>query len=284
MRGMWAGLIGLALGAALVGPAVAPDAPGVARDATGRLSTLAQPVLAPGAVPPMGPQAPLPQVHLLPYDPLRPPPEAISQAIGTGFFATARGIVVTAAHVVQQCRAIRLVSPHLPAVGARILATDTEHDIALLQAEAEAPAHLEIAPARADGAVLVLGFAPGARHDAAANATWARIVNNSFTLRAALERDPRTLLWMQTPEIAQGYSGGPILDPDSGRVVGIVRALIDPQRARAAYGIATPDLSIGPGVLPLRAMLGREAAEVDVRDDDVLLRARRATVRVVCWQ
>jgi hypothetical protein len=277
MRRTWARLILLSLGIALAWPGATHDATG------GGLATMARPVLAPGAVPTPGPEAPLPQVHLLPFDPLRPPPEAVARASGTGFFATARGIVVTAAHVVEQCRAIRLVSPHLPAVAARVLATDSEHDIALLQAEAEAPTHLDIAPARADGAVLVLGFAPGARHDAPAKATWARIVNDSFTVQAALERDPRTLLWMQTPEIAQGYSGGPILDAESGRVVGIVRALIDPQRAAAAYGIATPDLSIGPGVLPLRAMLGGATA-AEVRDDDVLLRARRATVRVVCWQ
>jgi S1-C subfamily serine protease len=280
---MWTRLILLSLGAALAGSAATSDAPDMAQHQAGRLSMLAQPALAPGAAPKVGPEAPLPQVHLLPFDPLRPPPEAISQASGTGFFATARGIVVTAAHVVGQCRAIRLVSPHLAATGAGILAIDTEHDIALLQAEVEAPAHLDIAPARANGAALVLGFAPDARHDAPAKATWARIVNDSFTVQAALERDPRTLLWMQTPEIAQGYSGGPILDAESGRVVGIVRALIDPQRAEAAYGIATPDLSIGPGVLPLRAMLGGAAA-AEVRDDDVLLRARRATVRVVCWQ
>ena len=84
-------------------------------------------------------------------------------------------------------------------------------------------------------------------------------------------------------DIARGYSGGPILNPVNGQVLGIVRALIDPERAAAAYGIATPDLSIGPGIAPLRAILPHDSRESD-DSDDIFTRARKATVHVFCWQ
>ena len=55
----------------------------------------------------------------------------------------------------------------------------------------------------------------------------------------------------------------------------------------AAYGIATPDLSIGPGVAPLRAMLACESIAHDTAPsnaEDMFTRARDATVHVFCWQ
>jgi len=291
MRRLLAPLIIAPLG--LVLPAVAAEMGGP-RGGAGRIEAMAQPVLASGVIASLPAGGGLPQVHLRPYDPLRPPPDAVAEVTGTGFFASARGLVVTAAHVVQDCRAIRLVSRHLAATEARVVATDAEHDIAVLQAAGPAPAHLAIGPARAAGRVAVFGFPASARPLALAvtaprsvgapHVTWAAIVNDSFVHRAALETDPARLVWMQAPEIAQGYSGGPILDAGSGRVVGIVRALIDPVRAIAAYGIATPDLSIGPGAGPLRAMLGGEAAGVLVDDGDVLARATKATVQILCWQ
>ncbi len=295
MRRLLAPLIIATLG--LASPAVAEEIEG-ARDGhghpQGRIESMAQPVLASGVIAPPVAGAGLPQVHLLPYDPLRPPPEAVAEATGTGFFASAQGLVVTAAHVVQACRAIRVVSRHMAATAARVVAMDAEHDIAVLQAAAPGPAHLAIGPARAGGRVAVFGYPAQARMLALAVAaprpvvapqvTWAAIVNDSFVHRAALETDPATLVWMQAPEIAQGYSGGPILDAGSGHVVGIVRALIDPVRAVAAYGIATPDLSIGPGAGPLRAMLGGGAAAAVQDDEDVLARAGKATVQILCWQ
>ncbi len=217
---------------------------------------------------------------------MRPPPGTVALSSGAGFFAAADGSVITAAHVVQGCRTIRLVSRHLAPVAARLVASDSGNDIALLMADGvRVPAHLAIAPARPGMQhVLVLGFPAGARADVP-DETWASVVNDRLRHTAALETDRRALLWLQNREIAQGYSGGPIVDPFSGHVVGIVRALIDAQRGARAYGIATPDLSIGPGAAPLRAMLARTTAGDDgPPQGDLFDQARRATVHVLCWQ
>ncbi len=283
MRRFLAPLIGIPLGLAMAGLAAAWAVPDLPRLDLARAEALLHPVLAPGAVPPHG-AAPLPRVLPLPHDPMRPPPGTAAQASGTGFFAAPQ-TVLTAAHVVSECRAIRLVSRHLPPTEARLVAIDAEHDIAVLHAAAAAPAQLDIAADnRTPARVLVHGYPASAGRDVPAT-TWATLVNDNLATAARLERDPRTLLWLQNRDIAQGYSGGPILDPADGRVVGIVRALIDPQRAAAAYGIATPHLSIGPGATPLRAMLGGAAEDGEVADDDdIFTRARKATVHVFCWQ
>lgn len=222
-------------------------------------------------------------------DLLRPPDGATAQASGTGFFVSSRGTVMTAAHVVDGCRTIRILSRHVPATTAELLAVDHEHDVALLRADvATVPAQLNVGvPVRGTSRVFVLGFPAGAKRDVP-DETWATLVNDSFPHSAPLETDARTLLWMQNRDIAQGYSGGPILDPGSGRVVGLVRALIDTRKAELAYGIFMPDLSIGPGAEPLRAALGREPVRDGVvpasfGGDVSLDQARRATVHVYCW-
>ena len=209
---------------------------------------------------------------------------------GTGFFVSSRGSVITAAHVVSGCRAIRLLSQFIPPTEAELVATDPEHDIALLQSLGAAPpAQLSIGPpGRGTARLFVLGYPATAKRDVP-NETWASLVNESFPHSAPLETDPRILLWMQNSEIAQGYSGGPIVEPSSGRVVGIVRAMIDARKAAVAYGIGMPNLAIGPGARPLAAMLARESVRDGVvpasfGGDGALDVARRATVHVFCWQ
>ena len=279
MRRLLAPLSTLALTLALVLLLAGVEMP---RLALPRLDALLHPVLAPGAVPGHA-IAPLPRVLPFPHDPLRPPPGTTAQASGTGFFA-APHIVVTAAHVVVECQAIRLVSRHLPATEARLVAIDAEHDIAVLHTTATAPAHLAIASGTTvPDSVLVYGYPIGAHHDTPATAR-ARLVNASVGGSTNLEINPRNLLWLQNREIAQGYSGGPVLNPADGSVIGIIRALIDPRRAASAYGIATPDLSIGPGTAPLRAMLGAMAEAAAPSNEDILTRTAKATVNVLCWQ
>ena len=294
MRRLLVPLIGMPAGLALGVFTVLWSGSDRARIATAPVAAESSPVLA-AARPPQHAVS-LPKVGPFPADRLRPPVDATTQASGTGFFAAAR-TVITAAHVVSDCRAIRLVSQHLLPTEARLVAVDAENDIAVLQSAAPAPANLTIADyadaefseagaAAAPARVLVYGFPATARRDVP-NTTWASLVNDSFDHSAPLEKNPRTLLWMQNRDIAQGYSGGPILNPANGQVLGIVRALIDPARAAAAYGIVTPNLSIGPGSAPLRAILAadtldRGAAADDT--DDIFSRASKATVHVVCWQ
>jgi S1-C subfamily serine protease len=313
MRTWLAPLIGLPLGLALAGLGILWLAPVIERLDRGRL--LAELALA--AVPAPTPAGAIPAAASLPHavasptrslrpgpaphaaaphavppaapELLRPPPGATSQASGTGFFVSLRGTLLTAAHVVRDCRAIRIASRLVPPTSASLVAVDAEHDIALLHAPNVAvPGRLAVAPPSAGAQTLfVLGYPSGASHDAP-DETWAHLANHDIAATNALERHPGSLLWLQARAIAQGYSGGPVVDPHSGHAVGIVRALIDARKAEAIYGIDLPDLSVGPGALPLRAVLSREPIRdgfvpASLAGPPALEQARRATVHVFCW-
>jgi len=297
MRSWVAPFIGLTLGMALAGLAVWWLGPTLSRLDRAHLIALLRPAPKPVAAV-MPPPRVITQPRIIPpsgpapgrvEDLLQPPPGATAQASGTGFFVSSRGTVMTAAHVVSGCQAIRILSRHVPPTAAELVAYDPENDIALLQTSGvDVPAQLNIGvPGQGTQSLFVLGFPQGARRDVP-DETWARLVNDSFPHNAPLETNPATLVWLQNRDIAQGYSGGPIVDPETGRVVGIVRALIDTKKAELAYGIGMPNLSIGPGAAPLRAAMGRQTVRdgvvpVSIGGDRALDEARRATVHVYCW-
>ncbi|HEY8290347.1 MAG TPA: serine protease, partial [Acetobacteraceae bacterium] len=78
---------------------------------------------------------------------------------GTGFFVASDGSLLTAAHVVRDCRQARILSRFVPFTPAVILATDPKQDIALLRApRAHPPAILTLAPRPTSRNVFILGY------------------------------------------------------------------------------------------------------------------------------
>ncbi len=216
---------------------------------------------------------------------LRPPPD---WATGTGFFVNSHGSILTAAHVVEGCRGVRVLSQFIRPDDARVVARDVQNDIAMLDVDGvEAPAWLPVSlPARDTRRLLVLGFPRGSLPDVP-NETWARLANGAFPASAPVPTDLGAMVWLRNADIAPGYSGGPIVDPGTGRVVGLVRAVMDPSRAPSLYGVATHDLALGPGSSALAAMLSRWTVREGVipaglSGAGALEMARKATVRVVC--
>jgi len=237
---------------------------------------------------------PLPAVNTLPNitHPERPseddpqthkPGTAIA---GTGFFVASDGTIMTAAHVVSGCRQTRIASPRVKPANARLLATDTTHDIALLRANVTPPATLPVGrPAGREARLFVLGY-PNGGDKLIATETWAVLENDKLPTGPAALTDSRRVIWVAAPEINHGFSGGPMLDPRNGAVVGIVRGMIDSKRLHSEQAaIPASGMVIGPGSAPLAALLdgeGTYADTVSVSGDDALEAARRATVHVVC--
>lgn len=215
----------------------------------------------------------------------RPPPD---WATGTGFFVTSRGIILTAAHVVEGCSGVRVLSQFIRPGPATVVARDATHDVAVLEAAGiEAPAWLPVSlPSPGARRLFVLGFPRGSMPDVP-DETWAGLANGAFPHTAPLPIDPADMVWLRNPDIAPGYSGGPIVDPGTGRAVGLVRAVMDPARAASLYGVSTRDLALGPGSAALVAMLSRWSVREGVipaglSGDNALEAARKATVRVIC--
>jgi S1-C subfamily serine protease len=261
-------------------PAIAPPAPVPPPQAA-----------APRAVPGLAPVAPLPA----PAPPapaegieglLRRPPAG--WGTGTGFFVDSRGTLLTAEHVVRGCGVVRVMSAHMRPAQARVVALDAEADVAVLEVPGlSSPAWLPVAaPARAPGRLAALGFPAGALPDTP-NETWAAAVNAAFPANSRWEADPRRVVWFRSGEITHGYSGGPLVDLGSGRVVGMVRGGIDHARVPSLDGVPTQGLGLGPGAAPMLAMLSRFTVREGVVPagmgvESALEMTRRATVRVVC--
>ncbi len=132
---------------------------------------------------------------------------------GSGFCASALGVVVTNAHVVGYARTVHVRVAGRDEVAATVFAVDVGHDLALV-ALAEAPAPLPLAPAgalRVGDRVLAIGDPIGLP----ASATGGIV--------SAIDRKLHGFAsgFIQTDAaINPGNSGGPLLDA-GGRVVGV---------------------------------------------------------------
>ena len=311
MRHWVANLVGLALGFTIGGEALfiylamhreAPAPPPVAVPNRPPVAPAPPKPIVVTRPPPMPQHQPvaLPQVTLQP--PTRTetlprviypePPSSISHepgsaVAGTGFFVASDGSFITAAHVVSDCAHIRIVSRLVKPADADTLAIDTIEDIALLRAKhVTPPALLPIGrPAGPNGRLFVLGF-PSSGNAITPTETWGVLENARLQPAPAQFVDPRRVIWAEAPQVEHGFSGGPMLDPRNGTVVGIVRGMVNSARLHAERAsIPGSGMVIGPGSSPLAALLRQQGTAADANamsGDEALDAARQATVHVLC--
>jgi hypothetical protein len=170
------------------------------------------------------------------------------------------------------------------------MATDQEHDIAILKASGvRPPAVLRVASTAPNGGRLfILGFPASAGLTLPAE-TWAVMQNEKFPDNLGSLTNPRDLLWLSAPEVTHGFSGGPIFDPRSGAVVGLVKGEVDGGYLRLVRDMPTTGIAIGPGVASIAALLRRTVPYAAVSlaaspGDPGIESVRRATVHVLCWR
>ena len=211
----------------------------------------------------------------------RPPAGAREVGQGSGFFVSGNGLLLTAAHLVSACRRIDVVGSGGAAVGVRLLRDDQMADVAVLRVpalrgSAHTPAlRLADRAAAADGALRVVGYPDGQGSPVISAASGRNRQALAFDAGNPQAADELIL----HGDIRHGDSGGPILD-DGGTVVGLVRGIL-PDRAdvRATYGLDEPDIAVGPGLAPIRRLLGRLNLV-----SGWLASATSAVVRVLCWK
>ncbi len=143
-------------------------------------------------------------------------------AVGTGFFVSAEGHLVTANHVLK---GRNFVFVRLPTGGhwrvAQVIRSSADDDLALLKINANST---PLPLARWRGVpigleVYVLGFPQPSMQGNGPKIT-AGIVNGEFT------DGRRNRLFQLSAEIQKGNSGGPVLSPD-GLIVGVVQSKLD---------------------------------------------------------
>ena len=138
---------------------------------------------------------------------------------GTGFFVTHDGHVLTNNHIINNCDKISVHGDGM-STGAKVVARDVDHDLALLKATFTSPnmAYFNSMkqPLKPDDPVVIIGY-PGESwkgHDP--------IVRSSTIID--LKGPTGEEKWLQFNDSVQhGNSGGPLLDT-TGNVVGVVVA------------------------------------------------------------
>lgn len=140
---------------------------------------------------------------------------------GTGFFVSSNGYVVTNNHVIDGCTDIKLYGA-VSEEDAVLVARDEKHDLALLKAQVSAPNFANLSnqkqPLRQGDPVIIVGY-PGQ--------TWKTGQTTTNQAQILNTKGPRgEEHWLEFSDtVAQGNSGGPLLDA-SANVVGVVVAKV----------------------------------------------------------
>jgi serine protease Do len=178
---------------------------------------------------------------------------------GTGFFVSADGLLITNAHVVGDGKLPMFAlwdggAKHAP-VRLRLVQLAAEADLALLRAEAGDAAFQALELRELYGLatpVLAAGFPLAGGISQALGTSPSDIVLSRGAL-TAIRHQGETVEWLQHDcRIASGSSGGPLIDQESGAVVGINTMVLAPD----AHGGAGDGMNLAIPIRKVRERFG----------------------------
>ena len=204
---------------------------------------------------------------------------------GSGFVVGGGGEIVTNHHVVDACVKVT-VSRAGASHDAGVRATDTDDDLALLQAPGAvgAAASFSRSPrARLGEAVTVAGYPLHGLLSTRLNVT-----SGNVSALAGLGDDVKRL--QITAPVQPGNSGGPLLDA-AGNVIGVVVSKLDAVRTAELTGDIPQNVNFAIKGALVRGFLDihgvayrRRASDVKLAPEQLAERARTFTVAVHCWE
>ncbi|MEO7054676.1 MAG: tetratricopeptide repeat-containing serine protease family protein [Rhizomicrobium sp.] len=203
-------------------------------------------------------------------------------ASGTGFYVSATGHLITNAHVVRDCREMRSY-----AVTFKVLASDPELDLALLQAPKPSKtfAHLRGGKgARLGESVLAVGFP---LYGLLGNDPV--ITNGVISGKTGLLNDSRRI--QISAPVQPGNSGGPLLGED-GTVVGVVNAVLNDKDGDLTGGPAPQNVNFAVSLPTLQSFLKAHKVPYAIEavagarkeSSDISEMAAGYTVLLECWK
>jgi S1-C subfamily serine protease len=211
-----------------------------------------------------------------------PPEGSVYKVSGTGFFVGSYGQIVTNQHLVVECLRIDVLSDTVAIHAARVVASESSSDLALLNVDVATPGILRLTQEAVDDStpLTLLGY-PSGNDTLIATESSVRAVNGLILQQV----DPKEYLVLSGP-VQHGNSGSPVLDA-RGRVVGIViRGAGDPEAADRFFGTSMNGGGMAVAYDPAVTFL-KKAGFSEPSDDtpaDAVQQARRAVVRVTCWR
>lgn len=156
-------------------------------------------------------------------------------SVGTGFFVNKDGLIATGFHVIKDAEA-ESISVHMEngkTYKARIYRVDPSKDLALLQVEKQTPGEQfkpsELADSsdsvKPGSSMIALGYPHNveAMHVSAIKAKSREVLAKLRVNGGILTgEDAQRVVVRSEGNVAKGNSGGPVLDPMTGKVVGVV--------------------------------------------------------------
>jgi S1-C subfamily serine protease len=205
-------------------------------------------------------------------------------SVGTGFFVSDGGRIMTNRHVVDHCDALTVETTMGTNASATPVRIDERLDLALIQANLATPATavFQVEDIVPGGSVAVIGYPDQGLPPRRPLMTYGALV--------ALDRaHPGERLAFQA-DVRPGNSGGPVLD-QRGNVVAIVNAKIDTVKNYTQtkqlvrnLGFAIPT----PAILRFLDETGtpyrQNAVGTMLNQDQLFERARPFVVRIGCWR
>jgi serine protease Do len=205
-------------------------------------------------------------------------------SIGTGFFVSDGGRIVTNRHVVDHCDALSVETTAGVNASATLLRLDDRLDIALIQGNLATPAtavfqRQDVLPG---GSVALIGYPDQGLPP--------RKPLMTFGATVALDRTRHAEQLAFQAEVRRGNSGGPVLD-QWGNVVAIVNAKVDTVKiySQSKQLIRNVGFAITtPAILRFLDETGtsyrQNAVGTMLNPDQLFERARPFVVRIGCWR
>jgi S1-C subfamily serine protease len=212
----------------------------------------------------------------------KPTPSTEATYSGTGFFVSSPSYILTNEHVLDGCHAASVWRPGFPISEARIVASDSANDLALLTTDMRTKMVPTFrAGARVGETIFVYGFPLTGLLSSSGNFTVGTV-----TSIAGLGDDSR-IMQISAP-VQPGNSGGPLLDK-SGNVVGIIVSKLNALRlAQVTQDMAQNinfaiKASIASNFLEVNNIATRAAPNAESLDPtEIADRAKQFTVQVTC--
>jgi Trypsin-like peptidase domain len=202
---------------------------------------------------------------------------------GSGFAVSPASHIVTNAHVVEQCKSLRVLAGAQQA-SAKVIAVNPGADLAVLQTTLRVPKTIALRaqPAlRLGESVIAFGFPLSGSLSQGGNLT-----TGNVSALAGLRDDPEYI--QMTAPVQPGNSGGPLLD-GGGNLVGVITAKLDALAIARRTGDIPQNVNFAVKAQVLEAFLQANKVPYDVAVTDRQLSAAdigetalEAAVRIEC--
>ncbi|NUR13253.1 MAG: trypsin-like peptidase domain-containing protein [Bradyrhizobium sp.] len=214
-----------------------------------------------------------------------PAGKPVKSKSGTGFVVSANGHIVTNNHVIEGCSDLKGNLTGEAAMALRVVSSDANNDLALLQAPSTATfkefARIRDRSIRSGDSVVAIGF------------PYRGLLSSDFTVTTGIVsslsgmRNDSRFLQISAP-VQPGNSGGPLFDT-TGQIVGVVTGKLDNLRIAVATGNIPENINFAIKTGALRDFLDNsvvpyQTAEPkgELKTTDIAGNARAYTMLISC--